>query len=105
MAPGSDKWSKILEHLSKGAEDLNSLWITELHSSADGGMTLKGYALQKSRIPRIAALFDNATLTKVEVKTIREKTPIVYSFEITVPPIQTLPKDTSAVQGAARGAQ
>jgi hypothetical protein len=105
MAPGSDKWSKILEHLSKGAEDLNSLWITELHSSADGGMTLKGYALQKSRIPRIAALFDNATLTKVEVKTIREKTPIVYSFEITVPPIQTLLKDTSAAQGAARAAQ
>ena len=101
MAPGSDKWSKILEHLTKGAEDLNSLWITEMNSSADGGMSLKGFALQKARIPRISALFDNSTLTKVEVKTIREKTPSVYSFEITVPPNSIPVKDTTVAANSA----
>jgi hypothetical protein len=68
-------------------------------------MLLKGYALQKARIPRIAALFDDATLTKVEVKTIRDKTPIVYSFEITVPPVRMPFKDTSAVASSTAKAQ
>jgi hypothetical protein len=49
-------------------------------------MSVQGYALYRGRIPRIAALFDNATLTKVEVKEIREKAPPVYNFLISIPP-------------------
>lgn len=86
MAPGANHWSRIVEQLAKGADDLRDVWIDEMKSNPDGGMSLKGYALSRGRIPRIAALFDNATLAKVEVKPIREKTPSVYYFEITVPP-------------------
>ncbi|HLX11639.1 MAG TPA: hypothetical protein VKS81_02385 [Bacteroidota bacterium] len=102
MVPGSDRWSKSLEHLAKGAEDLNSLWIDVLQSTPDGGMLLKGYALDRSRIPRIAALFDNATLSSVQSKSIRDNAPPVFAFEMIVPPP---PKDTSRAdtgKGAAK---
>jgi hypothetical protein len=100
MVPGSDRWSKTLQHLSNGAEDLKALWFDELHSTADGGMYLKGYSRDRDAIPRIAALFDNSTLNKVEMKTIRDNTPPVYEFEMVVPPP---PKDTSHAPPPAGG--
>jgi hypothetical protein len=86
LVPGSDRWNRNLAQLTKGVEDLKGMWITELRASADGSMNITGYALYRARIPRIAALFDNSTLAKVEVKEIREKAPPVYNFLITVPP-------------------
>ena len=86
LVPGSDRWNKSLAQLTKGVEDLKGIWITEIRALSDGSMSIQGYALYRARIPRIAALFDNATLAKVEVKEIREKAPPVYNFLITVPP-------------------
>jgi Tfp pilus assembly protein PilN len=86
LVPGSDRWNKNLAQLTKGVDDLKGMWITEVKALADGSMNITGYALYRARIPRIAALFDNSTLAKVEVKEIREKAPPVYNFLITVPP-------------------
>ena len=86
LVPGSDRWNKNLAQLTKGVEDLKGMWITELRAGRDGSMNITGYALYRARIPRIAALFDNSTLAKVEVKEIREKSPPVYNLLITVPP-------------------
>lgn len=86
LVPGSDRWNRNLAQLTKGVEDLKGIWITEIRALTDGSMNIQGYALYRARIPRIAALFDNSTLAKVEVKEIREKAPPVYNFLITVPP-------------------
>ncbi len=86
LVPGSDRWNRYISQLTKGVEDLRGIWITDVRALADGAMSVQGYALYRARIPRIAALFDNSTLTKVEVKEIREKSPPVYNFLITVPP-------------------
>jgi hypothetical protein len=66
----------------------------------DGTTSIQGYSVSRNRIPRIAALFENATLTKVEVKQIRENAPPVYNFIITVPPEQPA-KTTGVGAGAA----
>jgi len=86
LVPGADRWNRTIAQLTKGVEDLGAIWITEVRSAPGGAMTIQGYALYRGRIPRIAALFDNSTLTKVEVQEIRPKTPPVYNFIISVPP-------------------
>jgi hypothetical protein len=101
LVPGSDMWNKSMAHLSKGVEDLGAIWITEMRSMGGGAISLQGYALYRARIPRIAALFENSTLTKVEVKEIRVNSPPVYNFIITVPP-QVEKTDSTAVKPAAQ---
>ncbi len=86
LVPGSDRWNKMIAELTKGVEDLGAVWVTDVRSLGSGAMSIEGYTLYRARIPRIAALFDNSTLTKVEVKEIREKSPSVYHFVISVPP-------------------
>jgi hypothetical protein len=86
LVPGYDRWNKMIAQLTKGIEDLGAIWVTEVKSLSGGAMSVQGYALYRARIPRIAALFDNATLTKVEVKEIRVSTPPVYNFVISIPP-------------------
>jgi hypothetical protein len=86
LVPGSARWNKSLAQLAKGVDDVGAIWITEVRATPDGSMLIQGYSLYRARVPRIAALFDNATLSHVEVKEIRDKTPPVYNFIITVPP-------------------
>jgi hypothetical protein len=86
LVPGADRWNKTVARLAKGVEDLGGIWITEVRSQPGGAMGIQGYALYRGRIPRISALFDNATLVKVEVREIRPNTPPVYNFVISVPP-------------------
>ena len=103
LVPGCDRWNRYISQLTKGVEDLRGIWITEVRALADGAMSVQGYALYRQRIPRIAALFDNSTLTKVEVKEIREKSPPVYNFLITVPPQPD--KVEAAAAGGPAGTQ
>jgi hypothetical protein len=103
LVPGSDRWNKSLAHLAKGVEDLGAIWITEMRALGGGSMSIQGYALYRARIPRIAALFDNSTLTKVEVKEIRVNSPSVYNFVITVPPQEQ--KIESTIPPATGGQQ
>ncbi len=86
LVPGSDKWGKAVSHLTNGAEDLNSLWLNSAASTADGGMSIAGISIYRSRIPRLASLFESATLRSVTVKPVREKEKkLAYEFQIEVP--------------------
>ncbi|HLF13874.1 MAG TPA: hypothetical protein VI932_03160 [Bacteroidota bacterium] len=100
LVPGAERWNKIVEALTKGVVDIGSLWITEMKGMPDGTTSIQGYSISRNRIPRIAALFENAMLTKVEVKQIRENSPPVYNFIIAVPP-EELAKTTGTAPGAA----
>ncbi|MDH3251688.1 MAG: hypothetical protein OEM41_02785 [Ignavibacteria bacterium] len=85
LIPGSDRWSKALTQLSHGVEDLNSIWLTDFNTSDGGSVTLNGFSIYRTRIPRLSTLFDNSVLKEVTVTEIREQT--VYNYKIEVPPI------------------
>lgn len=100
LVAGTVRWNKTLEHLAKGVEDVNSIWVDGLKAS--GGNTpigLLGTTLYRPRIPRIAALFDNSTLEKVTETDIRQRT--VYTFSIKAP-VQKESLDTLAMKAGAK---
>ena len=84
LVPGTERWSKILTQMSHGVEDLNSIWLTDFNGSQEGAVNLNGYAVYRTRIPRLSTLFENALLQEVTVQAIREQT--VYRYKIDVPP-------------------
>jgi Tfp pilus assembly protein PilN len=84
IAPGSDRWSRILHYLANSVEDLNSLWIYSLKPDDKDArnILISGRAIYRSRIPRIASIFEKATLREVRTITIRKK--ILYEFDIII---------------------
>ena len=84
LVPGTDRWSRTLTQLSHGTEDLNSIWLTDLASGADGALMMNGFTVYRTRIPRLSAQFDQSILKEVNVQEIREQT--VYRYKIEVPP-------------------
>jgi Tfp pilus assembly protein PilN len=84
LVPGSERWSKVMTQLSHGVEDLNSIWLTDVAAAESGPMTLNGFTVYRTRIPRLSSLFDNSLLQEVNVQEIREQT--VYRYKIEVPP-------------------
>lgn len=82
IAPGSDRWSRILHYLANSVEDLNSLWIYNLKPDEKGNIIISGRAIYRTRIPRIASIFEKATLKEVRTITIRKK--ILYEFDIVI---------------------
>jgi len=87
LVPGSERWSKVLTQLSHGVEDLNSIWLTDFNGTEAGAVNLNGYAVYRTRIPRLSTLFESALLQEVTVQSIREQT--VYRYKIDVPPQPT----------------
>ena len=85
LVPGADKFSKAFTQLSNGVEDMNSIWVTEFITQESGQATLNGFAVNRSRIPRMSALFDNSQLKEVTTEEIRGET--VYRYKIEVPTI------------------
>jgi hypothetical protein len=85
LVPGSERWSKTITQLSHGVEDLNSIWLTEFSSGNDAVVRMNGFTVYRTRIPRLATLFDNALLKEVNVQTIREQTVYRYSIEVPAP--------------------
>ena len=83
LVPGSDRWSKVFTQLSHGVEDLNSIWLTEFQTANTGILTMNGFTVYRTRIPRLSTLFDNSLLKEVAVQEIREQT--VYKYTIEVP--------------------
>lgn len=83
LVPGSDRWSKVFTRLSHGVEDLNAIWMTDFTAGESTPITLNGFAVYRTRIPRLASLFDNSILKEVNVQEIREQT--VYRYKIDVP--------------------
>ncbi|MFN0158413.1 MAG: hypothetical protein ACKVRP_10125 [Bacteroidota bacterium] len=84
LVPGSERWSKVFTQLSHGVEDLNSIWITDFSSKEKGVLSLNGFTVYRTRIPRMASLFDNAVLKEVNVQKIREQEVYRYSIEVPV---------------------
>ncbi|MCX7984883.1 MAG: hypothetical protein N3A63_08290 [Bacteroidetes bacterium] len=84
IAPGSDRWSRVLHYLANSIEDINSLWLMSLQpdSRVKNAILIKGRSLYRSRIPRITSAFEKATLREVRTITIRNK--VLYEFEIVV---------------------
>ena len=84
IAPGSDRWSRILHYLANSVEDLNSLWIYSLKPDEKNSrnIVISGRSIYRTRIPRIASIFESATLTEVRTITVRKK--ILYEFDIVI---------------------
>jgi len=83
LVPGSERWSKVLTQISHGVEDLNSIWLSDFSSADNGIIHMNGFAVYRTRIPRLSTLFDNSLLKEVDVQAIREQT--VYRYQIEVP--------------------
>lgn len=84
IAPGGDRWSRILHYISNSVDDLNSLWVYQITQDANNprSLVVSGRSIYRTRIPRLASLFEKATLKAVRTTTIREK--IVYEFDLQV---------------------
>ncbi|MBI4427608.1 MAG: hypothetical protein HY562_00645 [Ignavibacteriales bacterium] len=84
IAPGGDRWSRILHYLANSVEDLNSLWIRNIRpvQNAPGVFMITGRSIYRTRIPRLANIFEKATLKEVRTTEIRKK--IIYEFDIQV---------------------
>jgi Tfp pilus assembly protein PilN len=84
VAPGSDRWSRILHYLANSVEDLNSLWIYNLRPDDKDAknIIISGRSIYRTRIPRIASIFERATLKEVRTITVRKK--ILYEFDIVI---------------------
>jgi Tfp pilus assembly protein PilN len=85
IVPGYDRWSKSLTQLSHGVEDLNSIWLTDIASDEHGRVTMNGYTIYRTRIPRLATLFDASLLKEVTVQDIREVPVYKYLIEVPAP--------------------
>jgi Tfp pilus assembly protein PilN len=99
LVAGTVQWNKTLERLSKGVEDLNSIWIEELKAPPGNQIGLQGIALSRPPVPRMAALFDNSTLEKVVEDAVRQKP--VYRFTIKAP-VQNESLDSLTIRMGAR---
>ncbi len=83
IVPGYNKWSQLIEKVSHSIENINSLWITDIHQAPDKDLVFNGFSIYRSRIPKIAQFHSNAVLNKVLQEQIREKT--VYNYELSIP--------------------
>jgi hypothetical protein len=99
LAPGSDRWSRVLHYLGNSIEDLNSVWIYSLRRDGANSNTLiiSGRSIYRTRIPRLASVFEKATLRAVRTTTIRGKT--IYDFDIAV---EQVDKGDAGGQAGAR---
>ena len=64
-------------------EDLNSIWLSDFAAGQEGLIKINGFTVYRTRIPRLATLFDNSLLKEVNVQAIRDQT--VYKYNIEVP--------------------
>lgn len=96
-SPGSDRWSRILHYIANSVEDLNSLWIYNIRKDEANPniLIISGRSIYRTRIPRLASIFERATLRAVRVRDIRKK--IVYEFDIAV---EQVDKSDAGVVGA-----
>ncbi len=83
IAPGADRWSRVLHYLANSVEDLNSLWITNVRPDQNPQFILiTGRCLYRGRVERIASLFEKATLREVRTVEVRKK--VIYEFDISI---------------------
>lgn len=100
LAPGSDRWSRVLHYLANSIEDLNSVWIYNLRKDSQhpNAILISGRSVYRTRIPRLASVFQSATLKEVRTTDIRGK--IIYDFDIVVDQVD---KGDAMGGGASQG--
>jgi hypothetical protein len=86
IVPNYNQWSKIFNHLTNSVEGVNSIWMKDIVSKGKNGFDLTGYSVYRQRIPRMANMFEKATLRSVDVENIRGKE--VYKFLLSVDQIE-----------------
>ncbi|MCP9292679.1 MULTISPECIES: PilN domain-containing protein [Gracilimonas] len=79
---GTLRWSKNLDRINSGVDDVNSVWLTAATTLPNGDIELSGYAVYRERIAELADVFEDATLLNVTSDQIREQD--VYSFTYVV---------------------
>ncbi len=82
LMPNYNRWSKMFNHLTGTVESVNAVWIKDVTARGDTTLQMTGYTLFRQRIPRIANMFENATLQSVDIENIRGKD--VYRFSLVV---------------------
>jgi len=83
LVSGSSEWTVALKDMSNVVHELNSLWLTSVTSSPDGGTVITGVSIYRNRIPKFAAHYDGTILKRMTEKRIQEKK--VYEFELHIP--------------------
>jgi hypothetical protein len=82
LIPNYNRWSKVFTHLTNSFEGVNSVWIKDMVARVDSSIELNGYSVYRQRIPRIATMFEEATLQSVDMENIRGKD--VYRFNLVI---------------------
>lgn len=82
LIPNYNRWSKVFTHLTNSVEGVNSVWIKDMVAKADSTIELTGYSVYRQRIPRIATMFEEATLQSVDMENIRGKD--IYRFILVI---------------------
>ncbi|MFH0990704.1 MAG: hypothetical protein V1799_11885 [bacterium] len=83
LAPGSDRWSRVLHYLANSVEDLSPLWVSKIARDDNPAyLRITGRSVYRNRISRFANVFERATLKSVKPVSVRGKT--LYEFELIV---------------------
>lgn len=83
LISGVSEWTVALKDAANTIHDLNSLWLTNIASTPDGGTVVTGVSIYRNRIPKFAAHYEGATLKRMTEKRIQERK--VYEFELQIP--------------------
>lgn len=81
FAEFSTEWSEVMGIVNRGVSDIPGLWITSVRNT-DNNLSISGYSLSRSSIPRLALLFTDVNIQNVVETDLRGET--VYNFGITV---------------------
>jgi hypothetical protein len=83
LIPGCSEWTIALRDMADEIYELNSIWLTSITSTADGGTVIMGISMYRNRIPKFAAHYPGSTIKRMTEKRIQTKK--VYEFELQVP--------------------
>ncbi|MFZ5515115.1 MAG: hypothetical protein ACOY90_00655 [Candidatus Zhuqueibacterota bacterium] len=86
---GTYTWSAFLSDVTTRADIIGNIWITEISKFGTGRATIKGYALDRTKIPAFSDLFSHCVLKQVQVQEIDGKT--VFSYELETDVIERRP--------------
>lgn len=83
LAENSITWTTNLNLINSGIDEIGSVWLTSFTvGNADNTLEIRGTALERSKIPLVAELFEDATLLNVSSSEIRGQ--VVYDFTYSV---------------------
>lgn len=82
LSQGTVRWTKNLDLLNRGYEDVNSIWLSSMSEGQNSNIDIDGIAIYRNRIKLLANTFQNATLLNVSSSEIREEEVYDYRFVI-----------------------